>query len=263
MQKSMILVIEDDVALREMLVEKLRKAGYAAQSAEDGVVGLEKMRNTLPDLVLLDILMPRKDGMQVLEEKAKDTAIKNLPVIIISNSGQPVEIERAKKLGAKDFLIKAIFNPSEVLEKVAHVLEVLPNKTDAAQGTARVKAQLVSILIVEDDQFLRELIAQKLLGEGYNVESVIDAHAAYAALEQHVPDAILLDIILPGESGFVILEKLKGDTRFASIPVLVLSNLGQREDMEKAMRLGAKDFLIKANFTPEEIVRHIQQAVKD
>jgi len=261
MLKPTILVIEDDIALREMLVEKLRKTGYDAHSAEDGVIGLEKMRSLLPDLVLLDILMPRKDGMQVLEEKSIDNTIKDIPVIIISNSGQPVEIDRAKELGAKDFLIKAVFNPSEVLKKVAYILEKFPQNTHDSASTAKKHNAEIRVLIVEDDQFLRELIAQKLLGEGYDAESVIDAKGAYKALHKKTPNIILLDIILPGESGFTILEKLKADEQFATIPVVVLSNLGQREDMEKAKKLGAKDFLIKANFTPEEIVQHIKKFI--
>ena len=102
-----IFVVEDDATLRNVLLEKLSKSGYATEGAEDGEVALQKLRDGLrPDLMLLDILMPRKNGMEVMEEMRADPAFKNIPVMIISNSGQPVEIERAKELGAKDFLIK-------------------------------------------------------------------------------------------------------------------------------------------------------------
>ncbi len=268
MKPYYVLVIEDDVTLREVLVEKLKKSGYKAHGAVDGVEGLEFMRETPPDLVLLDILMPRKDGMQVLEEKKSDAAIKDIPVIIISNSGQPVEIDRARELGAKDFLIKAIFEPSEVLEKVEKVLASegkvlsLENNTEKTATTGNKSKSNTSILVVEDDQFLRELISQKLLGEGFQVESVIDAKNAYEVLKKNIPDIMLLDIILPGESGFSVLEKVKKDPRTAAIPVIVLSNLGQREDVTKAMALGAEEFLVKANFTPDEIVTAIKKVLK-
>ncbi len=100
---SQILIVEDDAVLRDVLLKKLSKSGYSVEKAEDGEVALEKLRAGLkPDLILLDILMPKKNGMEVMEEMNADPVLKDIPIIIISNSGQPVEIERAKKLGAKE-----------------------------------------------------------------------------------------------------------------------------------------------------------------
>ena len=122
MDTKKILVVEDDSVLRDVLMEKLLKSGYAVEGAEDGLVALEKIAQYQPDLILLDILMPKKDGMQVLKEMHEDAAMSHIPVIVISNSGQPVEIARARELGAKAFLVKAVFEPSEVLEKIEKVL---------------------------------------------------------------------------------------------------------------------------------------------
>lgn len=122
MEKKKILVVEDDNVLRDVLLQKLMKNGYDAMGAEDGLVAMGKITEYKPDVILLDILMPKKDGLEVLEEIHADEEMKKIPVIIISNSGQPVEIERARELGARAFLIKAVFEPSEVLEKVERVL---------------------------------------------------------------------------------------------------------------------------------------------
>lgn len=122
MEKKKILVVEDDNVLRDVLLQKLMKSGYDAVGAEDGLVAMEKITEYKPDLILLDILMPKKDGLEVLEDLHANEVLKNIPVIIISNSGQPVEIVRARELGARAFLIKAVFEPSEVLEKVERVL---------------------------------------------------------------------------------------------------------------------------------------------
>jgi CheY-like chemotaxis protein len=102
------------------LQRKLSREGYEVFVARDGEEGLKKMRemDPKPDLVLLDIIMPKMGGFEVMEEMKKDESLKNIPVIVISNSGQPVELDRAKKLGAKDWLIKTEFDPNEVLEKV-------------------------------------------------------------------------------------------------------------------------------------------------
>ena len=118
-----ILLVEDEEILVDLLQKKLTKEGYEVLVARDGEEGLKVMREELksgkpPDLILLDIVMPKMGGFEVMEEMAKDDNLNKIPVIVISNSGQPVELDKAKKLGAKDWLIKTEFDPNEVLEKV-------------------------------------------------------------------------------------------------------------------------------------------------
>jgi len=113
-----ILLIEDEEIMVNLLQRKLTQEGYEISVARDGEEGLKLIREAVPDLVLLDIIMPKKGGFEVMEVMQKDKNLKNIPVIIISNSGQPVELDRAKELGAKDWLIKTDFDPQEVLDKV-------------------------------------------------------------------------------------------------------------------------------------------------
>ncbi|MBU2037293.1 response regulator [Patescibacteria group bacterium] len=115
-----ILVIEDDKLLSDLLGKKLKDIGFEVAFAFTGAEGLASLRANKPDLILLDIVMPEKNGVEVMEEMNKnpETDLTKIPVIIISNSGQPVEIKRVLELGAKDYLIKANFNPQEVVEKV-------------------------------------------------------------------------------------------------------------------------------------------------
>ncbi len=115
---SKILIVEDEEILYNLLSRKLKKEGYSVEVAIDGESGIEKMKKNKPDLVLLDIVMPKKDGFEVMEEMQKRDDLKNIPIVIISNSGQPVELGRAKKLGACDWLIKTEFSPQEVIKKV-------------------------------------------------------------------------------------------------------------------------------------------------
>ncbi|PIR02317.1 MAG: response regulator [Candidatus Nealsonbacteria bacterium CG_4_9_14_3_um_filter_35_11] len=113
-----ILLIEDEEIMLNLLQRKLTQENYEVLIARDGQEGLEVMEKELPDLVLLDIIMPKKGGFEVMEEMGKIPKLKNIPVIIVSNSGQPVELDRARKLGAKDWLIKTEFDPQEVIDKV-------------------------------------------------------------------------------------------------------------------------------------------------
>jgi len=118
------------------------------------------------------------------------------------------------------------------------------------------------ILIIEDDKFLRGLISQKLTNEGYETLEAIDGEEGLKKVKEEKPDLILLDLILPGINGFEVLSKIKGDPVLASIPVIILSNLGQKEDIEKGLKLGAVDYLIKAHFTPGEIIEKIKAVLK-
>ena len=117
-----ILIVEDEEVLASFLKRKLSRRGYRSIVAADGKEGLEKIKEIRPDLILLDVAMPKMDGFEVMEAKQKIEAIKDIPIIIISNSGQPVEISRAQKLGAKDWIIKTNFNPEEVVGKVEKIL---------------------------------------------------------------------------------------------------------------------------------------------
>ena len=113
-----ILLVEDEKIMINLLEKKLSQEGYDVTVAVNGEEGLKMMKELLPEVVLLDIIMPKMGGFEVMEEMKKDPKLKKIPVIIISNSGQPVELGRAKELGAKDWLIKTEFDPQEVVEKV-------------------------------------------------------------------------------------------------------------------------------------------------
>jgi len=118
------------------------------------------------------------------------------------------------------------------------------------------------ILIIEDDKFLRELIIKKLNNEGYEAFGAVDGEEGLEKVKKENPDLILLDLILPGIDGFEVLSKIKEDVVLSSIPVIILSNLGQREEVEKGLKMGAVDYMIKAHFTPGEITEKIKTVLK-
>ncbi|MEK9154251.1 MAG: response regulator [Patescibacteria group bacterium] len=262
-----ILIIEDDPFLGEVLVQKLSISGYEATLSQNGAEGLKKMREMKPDLVLLDILLPRMNGYEVMEEKMKDAAIASIPIIIISNSGQPVEISRALSLGAKDYLIKASFNPDEVLAKVRKQIdgaENAPTANGEHKNSEKKSAKLFSgekILLVEDDLFLGDIISRKLISEGLDFIRAGDGEEVFKILQTQTPDIILLDILLPIMDGFEILEKLKADPRWKAIPVILFSNLSQKSEIERGMKLGAARFVVKVSMTPSEIVEEVRHVL--
>lgn len=263
-----ILIIEDDVFLGDVLFEKFKKEGFEPHLSRDGAEGLAEMKKLKPDLILLDVILPSLNGYEVLEAKQQDPDIKKIPVIIISNSGQPVEINRALALGVKDYFVKAQFDPEEVMVKVRAFLRkkggqesdiTIDSNAQALSGQLAGK----KIMWVEDDSFLGDIIARKLSAEKCVLVHTKDAEEALSLVETEMPDVILLDILLPGMNGFELLEKLKSNSKLKDIPVILLSNLGQESDVEKGKSLGAERFLIKATLKLDEVIAQIAEVLAE
>lgn len=118
------------------------------------------------------------------------------------------------------------------------------------------------ILIVEDEPFLLELYEIKIEQAGFIVIKAADGQAGLSLTQLELPDLILLDILMPKIDGYEMLKKLKEDKRTKKIPVIIFSNLSQRKEIEKGLKLGAKDFIIKSSVTPAELVNKIKKYFK-
>ena len=118
------------------------------------------------------------------------------------------------------------------------------------------------IVIVEDDKFLGGLVSKKLGEEGCVVRQIENGELVQASVDADVPDLIFLDLLLPGMSGFDVLAGLKKNDKTKNIPVIVLSNLGEREDIRKGLDLGAASFLIKASMTVESIIAEASKILR-
>lgn len=117
------------------------------------------------------------------------------------------------------------------------------------------------ILLVEDDRFLRRAAEAALRQGGFTVVTAGDGEEALQVARAGVPDLVLLDVIMPKLQGFDVLEALKRDPATASIPVIMLSNLGQAEDVRRAMEAGAAGYLVKANLSLQALVSHVREVL--
>lgn len=270
--KIKIALVEDEEVLLDVLENKLKKEGFEVFSAKDGKAGLDLIRAVVPDIILLDIVMPKMDGFEVLEQLRSDKELSRIPVIIISNSGQPVEIEKAISMGVKDYLVKAEFDPQELLDKIKNQLKLLYANKDGSAVSAlagampaekekKIDPKNFKVLLVEDDSFLRDLISQKLIKEGFQVSQGIDGEDGFRKATEEKPHIVLLDLILPGLDGFEVLKKIRAEAHISKTPVIILSNLGQKDDIEKGIQLGATDYLVKAHNTPGEIIEKVKETL--
>lgn len=117
-----VLIAEDDQMLSEIYQKKFESAGFDVEIAKSGNETLKKIREFIPDLVMLDLVMPEKDGFDVLEKIKWDAKLKNTKVIVFSNLSQQEDIEKAEALGAEGFIVKSNFTPQEIVEKAKEVL---------------------------------------------------------------------------------------------------------------------------------------------
>lgn len=118
------------------------------------------------------------------------------------------------------------------------------------------------ILLVEDDPFLMDIYATKLKEAGFSVEIAEEGDGALSKIKELRPDLVLLDIVLPHLDGWEIIRQIKSNPETKDLKVIILSNLGQKNEVEKGLKLGAEKYLIKAHYTPTEIVAEIKELLK-
>ena len=262
-EKKRIVLVEDDLVLSQLITARLEREGYEVHASLDGTEGLLLIQREKPDLVLLDILLPGRNGIEILGTLHHDGMVPAMPVIIISNSGQAVDVEQALKYGARDYLVKADLTPGEVLEKVRGVLRggnpIAGDSEVSSQPLQTAPGHQQNVMIVEDDQLLVDLLTKKFSERGYIVHHAANADEARKLFEKEKISAVLLDIVLPDIDGFTFLDELKNDPLTKEIPIVIVSNLGQREEIERGLKAGAADYVIKAEVLPGEILKRVEK----
>jgi len=244
-KKTKILIIEDEKDLLETIKIKLTQENFKVITATDGKVALEKIKKQKPNLILLDLMLPTISGEEILEKISKDPKLNKIPVIIISNSGQPVEIKNLLKHGAEDYIIKANFTIDDIIERIHNALEKRKGPAD--------------VLIIEDEPFLRNTLAEKLRKEKIKVLTSLDGSTALKTIHEFKPKVIALDLLMPDIDGIELLKKLKKDKNFDTkkTKIIILSNYTGKENnpIIKEMTQG---YLIKSNLDIDEIIKKLK-----
>lgn len=117
------------------------------------------------------------------------------------------------------------------------------------------------VLIIEDEEMLVNMYISKFEKEGYEIEKALNGREGLEKVKSYNPQIILLDVIMPEMDGFMVLKQLKSEASTKNIPVIMLTNLGQEEDITKGQKLGVKDYLVKANLTPSQVVDKVKEVL--
>jgi CheY-like chemotaxis protein len=219
----LVLIVEDDAVSRELLTNYLESAGYAVISSSTGADALAQAANRLPDAITLDLLLPGGNGLHTLNELKRNPTLAGIPVIIVSVLDDQ---DTGLALGAAEYLTKPVDKDRLLSALRRHI-------PFASSGESKV-------LIVDDDTETRYLLAAVLETEGYASLLAASGHEAFDILARIRPEAILLDLLMPGMDGFEVLARLKGDKSLQHLPVFVLTakNLSDQEfrDLSGATR---------------------------
>jgi DNA-binding response OmpR family regulator len=216
-------VIEDDPSSVALLTLHLQGAGFEVAVARDGAEGLELAGRILPAGIVLDLLLPKVDGWDVLARAKADPALREIPIVVVSMMD---ERGRGFALGATDYLLKPI-DAQALLGTLRRVIRTIG-------GSA---ADTVTLLAVDDDPLALELLRASLEPAGFAVLTAGDGTEGLEMARLARPDLIILDLMMPEMDGFAMVEALRTDARTATIPIIVLTSKTMTAD-EKALLNG-------------------------
>lgn len=236
-----ILVIEDSDTIASLLKDSLESMGHRVIIATSGLEGLRRAECMKPDVITLDIMMPRLDGVQVMKELKGNNVTKDIPVIIISVAGDAYR-RKGLKLGAVAFFKKPLdFN--QLNKKIKSITEKK------------------IVLVVEDNNEMLKLLEITLNSMGYNVICAVDGESAFAKAKELKPDIILMDILLPKEDGFMITTKLKEDEETAGVPVIAFS--GYFSEGIDAKKIVGVDKFFEEEFSAKDLAEEVDSFLKE
>ena len=237
-----ILVAEDNEQASQLLGIYLTEAGYQVEYAADGEEAIAKADEIQPFAITLDILLPKKDGWQVLREMKTKPNLQSIPVIIISVTE---ERQLAFGLGAVDHLVKPI-------DKETLLASLQSLKLPSRDGAPR-------ILVVDDDPQTVRLLSTVLTNDGYEVLKVYGGSEAIETAISQSPDLIILDMMMPQVDGFQVVRHLTGDPRTCDIPIIICTALDLTDEDRDRLNGQIKSVIQKTGNVKEELLATIKR----
>ncbi len=257
-----VLVIEDDANNLDVAQRIIRAAGHEALSATDGATGLATARAEHPDVILVDLLLPRVDGWTVTRTLREEEWARKIPIIAVSALAMQQDRARAIEAGCDDFVSKP-YAPSELRAVLARFLAdggpAAPTATRPRVAKAPVE-RLGRVLVVDDEPANVELLVRRLDALGCDTYRASNGEEALVVADRELPDLILLDIMMPGIDGFDTCRRLKMNDRTAPIPVIFVTARADAEDLQKGFDVGGVDYITKP-IGPIETSARVRSAI--
>ena len=241
----LVLAIDDNPDVIAILRQNLTEAGYEVVGASTGAAGLAKAKELRPSAITLDIVLPDRDGWQVLHDLKADPATRDIPVImltIVDNKTMGLQ------LGAAEYLVKPLDSSA--------LLRALERMLPSGSRPAR-------LLVVDDDPHVHEMVGQLLEEKAYRVQSAVDGQDGLEKVAQSKPDAILLDLMMPRLDGFGLLAQLRQNPHTSDIPVIILTAKSLTAAETAVLQSSAQQVIQKEGLAGEDLYRQLQQVLNE
>lgn len=239
-----ILVVDDEAPARDLLRLYLEDAGFEVVPAASVAEALERLEHTKPDLITLDLNMPHTDGISFLTQHANAEILRGVPVVVLSGSADP---ERAMSVGAHAVLSKPILRHA-LLEVVRNTLE-------------QTVSHRPHVLVVDDEPSALRIVRSYLAEEAFEIVTATSGEEALAAVRERLPDLLILDLMMPGMSGFDVLTQLRTDDATSGLPVIVLSAKNLTSAERRHLAASVQAALTKASTRRADLVEQVRQLI--
>ncbi|MFV9503519.1 MAG: response regulator [Oscillochloridaceae bacterium umkhey_bin13] len=238
-----VLVIDDDPAVRDLLPRMLARPNLHFETATSGDEGLDLAAVLLPDLIILDVLLPDLDGWSVLRRLKADPETSHIPVLMLTI--EP-DNERGFVLGAVGVLDK----PVDLEQLAQQITMALDHRPEQRQ-----------LLLVEDDDDIRGYLRQSLEFGGWQVVTAVDAETALHYMHQHMPDLAVVDLMLPGMNGIDLIATLRAMPNGQRLPIIVITACDLSQDELAVLHQSVEQVLHKGAFRSDELLRSTQALI--
>ena len=239
-----LLVIDDDPSARELINRFMLKEGYNVFTADDGEMGLKMARELRPDVITLDVMMPRMDGWSVLNALKSDPQLASIPVIMLTMVSDQ---NMGYALGAADYVTKPIDRD--------RLVKILKRYECSLPGC--------DILVVDDEPQIREIIERTMQKEGWNVQQAQDGIEALEIVRQKPPQLILLDLMMPRMDGFEFLSELRKMPVGHDLPVIVITAMDLSAGDHQRLNGSVEQILQKGAYSQDELLTEVRQLVME
>ena len=243
--RPIVLAIDDDPDAIYLLEENLAEAGYTVVGLLDGRTAVERAKALRPCAIALDVIMPNKDGWQVLHDLKHDPSTREIPVILVTIVDKTA---LGYQLGAADYLVKPL-DRDALLAALARVA-----RTDGAAGRER-------LLVVDDDPDVVEMVRQLLAETSFEIAAATDGVDALETIERQPPDAILLDLMLPRLDGFAVIEELRRRPAGRDIPIVVLTAKDLSTEEGSRLRESVSQVIQKQGLDAQTLIQELNQVM--
>jgi two-component system alkaline phosphatase synthesis response regulator PhoP len=261
MKNLSVLLADDDPDFLEAAKIALEAQGFNVSTASDGEDALQKAKKIKPDLIILDVMMPKKDGYAVCHSIKNDKMISGTPVLILTSLGSAKKGKIGADSMAEGHMADGFLEKPVELEVLTAKVKELVQKIQQNE----VKAPKSKILIIDDDPDFVAAVKTVLDGNGYKTVVAYTGEDGLVAVQKENPDMVLLDVMLPQKDGFSVCKELKEDEKTRSIPVIMLTSIAEKltePDYARAMAVTHKaDDYLEKPVEQKELLKRIQRLI--